>query len=52
MPPSADQSTRKEILEAHRAYLDALADGNTKALLDDLLNDGFTRTSQDRQGAA
>ncbi|MFJ8716420.1 nuclear transport factor 2 family protein [Streptomyces violaceus] len=41
--PSADQRAREEILDAHRAYLDAMDEGDTKAL-DDLLDDSFTLT--------
>ncbi|WP_159106869.1 nuclear transport factor 2 family protein [Streptomyces rishiriensis] len=43
MQPSADQRAREEILDAHRAYLSAMDEGDTKAL-DDLLEDGFTLT--------
>ncbi|MFJ8108321.1 nuclear transport factor 2 family protein [Streptomyces sp. NPDC096132] len=43
MRPTADPSAREKILEAHRAYLDAMHEGDTAAL-DDLLDDGFTLT--------
>lgn len=43
MQPSADQRAREEILDAHRTYLHAMDEGDTKAL-DELLDDGFTLT--------
>ncbi|MDT0568478.1 nuclear transport factor 2 family protein [Streptomyces sp. DSM 3412] len=43
MQPSADQRAREEIFDAHRAYLDAMDEGDTAAL-DDLLDDDFTLT--------
>ncbi|MEU6251320.1 nuclear transport factor 2 family protein [Streptomyces sp. NPDC047043] len=43
MRPTADPSAREEILDAHRAYLEARHEGDTSAL-DALLDDGFTLT--------
>ncbi|WP_406481649.1 nuclear transport factor 2 family protein [Streptomyces sp. NBC_01615] len=43
MPTSPDQSTRDQVIEAYRAHLQAMADGDTDTL-DDLLDDGFTLT--------
>ncbi|WP_369230434.1 nuclear transport factor 2 family protein [Streptomyces sp. R21] len=43
MQPTADQSAREEILDAHRAYLEAMREGDT-SVLDGLLDDSFTLT--------
>ncbi|MEH0580249.1 nuclear transport factor 2 family protein [Streptomyces sp. B21-108] len=43
MQPSAEQSAHEDILDAHRAYVKAMDQGDTKAL-DDLLDGGFTLT--------
>ncbi|OQD57087.1 nuclear transport factor 2 family protein [Streptomyces phaeoluteigriseus] len=53
MNPSADVSTRMEVIDAYRAHLHAMADGDTVAL-DALLDDGFTLTQPtgDRQAKA
>ncbi|MFF8316534.1 nuclear transport factor 2 family protein [Streptomyces bobili] len=53
MNPSADVNTRMEVIDAYRAHLRAMADGDTAAL-DTLLDDGFTltQTTGDRQQKA
>ncbi|MFF7971166.1 DUF4440 domain-containing protein [Streptomyces sp. NPDC007905] len=43
MNASADVSTRMEVIDAYRAHLQAMADGDTGAL-DALLDEGFTLT--------
>ncbi|MFG3029103.1 nuclear transport factor 2 family protein [Streptomyces sp. NPDC048253] len=43
MPAPLDANAREEVLDAYRAHLRAMADGDTDAL-DDLLDDGFTLT--------
>ncbi|MET9504524.1 nuclear transport factor 2 family protein [Streptomyces sp. NPDC006259] len=43
MNPSADVNTRMEVIDAYRAHLHAMADGDTAAL-DALLDEGFTLT--------
>ncbi|MCT9082715.1 nuclear transport factor 2 family protein [Streptomyces fulvoviolaceus] len=40
---ASDRSTDDEVVEAYRAHLKAMTDGDTDAL-DDLLDDGFTLT--------
>lgn len=47
MPPTPGRTDREAILQAHRAYLEAMAQGDTRAL-DDLLDDGFTLTHMTR----
>lgn len=53
MNPSTDVNTRMEVIDAYRAHLRAMADGDTAAL-DTLLDDGFTltQTTGDRQQKA
>ncbi|MFH9861455.1 nuclear transport factor 2 family protein [Streptomyces sp. NPDC017202] len=53
MNPSADVHTRMEVIDAYRAHLHAMADGDAVAL-DALLDDGFTltRTTGDEQPKA
>ncbi|MCX5528036.1 nuclear transport factor 2 family protein [Streptomyces bobili] len=53
MNPSTDVNTRMEVIDAYRAHLRAMADGDTAAL-DALLDDGFTltQTTGDRQQKA
>ncbi|MGV9339975.1 nuclear transport factor 2 family protein [Streptomyces sp. NPDC003688] len=43
MPPTPSRTDREDILQVHRAYLDAMAEGDTPSL-DALLDDGFTLT--------
>jgi hypothetical protein len=43
MNASPDLKTRKEVIDAYRAQLQAMTDGDTDAL-DELLDDGFTLT--------
>jgi hypothetical protein len=43
MNPSPDLKTRAEVIDAYRAQLRAMTDGDTEAL-DALLDDGFTLT--------
>jgi ketosteroid isomerase-like protein len=43
MPASSDQSTREEVIDAYRAHLRAMTEGDTDAL-DDMLDDDFTLT--------
>ncbi|UFQ99739.1 nuclear transport factor 2 family protein [Streptomyces sp. Go40/10] len=43
MPEPLTPHAKSDVVHAYRAYLQAMADGDTQAL-DDLLNDGFTLT--------